>query len=41
VIFAGDADIKDYDSFYLNDSLKRLKPLLGKKLKKGRGRPFR
>jgi tRNA splicing ligase len=41
VIFAGDGDIKDYDSFYLNDFLKRLKPLLGKKLKKGRGRPVR
>jgi hypothetical protein len=27
VIFAGDVDMKAYDSFYLNDLLKRLKPL--------------
>jgi len=26
VIFAGDGDMKAYDSFYLNDLLKRLKP---------------
>jgi hypothetical protein len=27
VIFACDVDMKAYDSFYLNDLLKRLKPL--------------